>query len=126
MFEWVFPSWTNPVLLILIVAARALVNTTLTVLVARSLRPIAGVTIVLAVLTILSLILSVLVLRGALGRNASYLEVALQVALIGLIGFVVYSNPSTTRVIVTIFLSICAIGLLVGMIPLYGEATVAP
>lgn len=126
MFEWLFPTWTNPAVLALIVGARALVNATLTTLVAESRGPTAGFTIVAAVFTLLSTAISVPVLRGDPGLDASYLEFVVQVALVSLAGYVVYSSPSTRRARATILTAFCAIALLIVVIPLYGEATVAP
>ncbi|QLG62187.1 hypothetical protein [Halorarum salinum] len=126
MFEWLFPTWTNPAVLALIVGARTLANGALAVLVARSRSPGTAITGVAAGLALLSTALTVSVLRGDLGLGASYLEFAVQVALVGLAGVAVRSNPSTGRWRATALAAFCAVGLLLITIPLYGEATVAP
>ncbi|WP_313692913.1 hypothetical protein [Halorarum halobium] len=128
MFEWLFPTWTNPALLALLVGLRAAANVALTALVARSRPPKAGsvVTVGAAALTVLSAALSVLVLRGDLGLGASYLEFAVQVVLVVAGGYAVRSNGSTRQVRAALLAAACAIGLLLVTIPAYGEATVAP
>ncbi|WP_231190073.1 hypothetical protein [Haladaptatus sp. DYF46] len=80
----------------------------------------------MAVLTALSAVLMVTVLRGSLGLNASYFEFVLQLILLILTGYAIASNPEDGRWRVTVVISLGAILLLLIMIPLYGEATVAP
>lgn len=118
MFEWYVVT--------AIVGVRGLFNGALTLLVAKSSSPTSRFTVVATVLTVLSAILTAVVLLGGLGINASYVEFLSQVILVLLTGYVVYSNPSTRRVIATLVVSLCAIALLLFMVPVYGEALVAP
>ncbi|MFH5800851.1 hypothetical protein [Haladaptatus sp. CMAA 1911] len=126
MFEWLFPQWSNPTFLAAIVGTRIFINLILTTIVAKATSATSGSTVVMAVLTVLSAVLMVVVLRGGLGLNASYLEFLLQVTLLVLTGYVVASTCENGRWRVTVAVSLGAIVLLLIMIPLYGEATVAP
>lgn len=126
MFEWLFPHWSNPALLAAIVGARIFINMVLTMIVAQSTSATSRSTVAMAVLTALSAVLMVTVLRGSLGLNASYLEFVLQLILLILTGYAIASNPEDGRWRVTVAISLGAILLLLIMIPLYGEATVAP
>ena len=118
MFEWYVVA--------AVVGGRGFFNVALTLLVAKSSSPPSRSTVIATVLTILSAVLTALVLLGVLGLNASYLEFLLQVALLIFSGCVVYSNPSSRRVKATLVASLGAIALLFFMIPLYGDALVAP
>jgi hypothetical protein len=109
-----------------IVGIRVLFNGGLTALVAKSGSPTSRAAICAAVLTALSAGLTAGVLLGVLGLAASYLESLLQVALVVLTGYVVRSNPSPGRVRATIAISLCALALLLLVIPVYGDALVAP
>lgn len=126
MFEWLFPQWSNPAFLAAIVGARIFINLVLTTIVAKSTSATSRSTVVMAVLTVLSAVLMVVVLRGGLGLNASYIEFLLQVILLVLTGYVIALNPENRRLRATVAVSFGAIVLLLIMIPLYGEATVAP
>lgn len=126
MFEWLFPHWSTPALLTAIVGARIFTNIVLTMIVAKSTSAMSSFTGAAAVLTALSAVLMVIVLRGGLGLNASYLEFLLQVTLLVLTGYVIFSTPENGRLKVTVAVSLSAILLLLIIIPLYGEATVAP
>ncbi|MFB9808235.1 hypothetical protein ACFFQF_25035 [Haladaptatus pallidirubidus] len=90
----------------------------------KSSSPTSRSTVVATVLTVLSAI--ILVLRGVLGLNASYLEFLFQVSFLVLAGYSIHSNPSNVRLRVVGAVSLGTIALLLITIPLYGEATVAP
>ena len=118
MFEWYVVA--------AIVGVRGFFNVALTLLVARSRSPSSRSAVVATVLTVLSAVLTALVLLGVLGLNASYFEFLVQVALLIFSGYVVYSNPSSKRAKATLVASLGAVALLLFMIPLYGDALVAP
>ena len=125
MFEWLFPNWSHPTFLTALVGAKTLLNTALTALVAESNSTTSRSTVVMAGLTVTSTVLTVLVLRENLGIGASYVEFLAQVAVLVLTGYTAHSKPSLRRrATLPVFLGIIALSLI--MIPLYGEATVAP
>ncbi|WP_227380469.1 hypothetical protein [Haladaptatus halobius] len=126
MFERLFPHWSNPALLAAIAGMRIFINLVLTMIVAKATSATSRSTVAMVVLTVLSAVLMVIVLRDGLGLNASYLEFLLQVTLLVLTGYIVASNPENRRWRVIVAVSLGAIVLLLIMIPLYGEATVAP
>lgn len=127
MLESLFPNWSNPLQLTALVGMRIILNVYLTITVAKAVGLRTIHTAVMGAITLVSAVLTILLLRqSGLGINASYVEFLLQVVLIAIAGYVVYSHPSSTRRIVTTIVLIGAVVLLVVMIPLYGEAFVAP
>lgn len=127
MFEWLFPNWTNPHVLAALVAARALLDVSLTAVVADALGIRSPATAVAATVTLLSPVVMVLVLRpDGLGYPASLAELTSQLGLLAVAGYAVYADPSPRRVAVAAVVSLAALALAVVMIPIYGEATVAP
>jgi len=127
VFEWLFPNWTNPHVLAGLVAVRTVLDASFTVVVADALGVRSPATAVAIGVTLLSPVVMVLVLRpGGLGHSASLAELVAQLGLLAVAGYAVYVNPSSRRVVVTAALSLAALALAVVMIPIYGEATVAP
>ncbi|RQG90874.1 hypothetical protein EA473_19965 [Natrarchaeobius chitinivorans] len=63
---------------------------------------------------------------GVFGLRASYVELLAQVLILLSAGYVVYSNRTLYRVIAFALVFIASVPLLLIMIPLYGEAFVAP
>lgn len=127
MFDWLFPNWSNPLHLTVLVGMRIIFNGYLTMMVAKAVGLRTLHTAVMGTVTLLSAVSTILLLRqSGLGLNASYVEFLLQVMLIAIAGYVVYSYPSSTRRIVTAIVFIGAAVLLMVMIPIYGEAFVAP
>ena len=126
MFDWLFPGWTAPGLLALIVALRALCNAGLTASMwdasGSRLAAVAG-----GVLTAASTVLTVGVLRGAFGITVSHVESLLQLTLLVLAVAVVARGDGSkrwrNRAVVA---GGGAVVLYVFSIPLFGEATVAP
>ncbi|UPV73655.1 hypothetical protein M0R89_14045 [Halorussus limi] len=125
MFDWLFPNWSNPAALTALVVSKVLLNAALTAFVAESTRATSRSALLTAGLTVASTILFVSVLRGGAGITASYVEFLAQAVLLAVAGRAVYSTPSLRRrVAVPVFLG--AISLALVVIPVYGEATVAP
>lgn len=135
MFEWLFPNWSAPASLAALVGVKLLLDVALTALVAATSAVgesrWSALTVVAAGLAVVSTVLTVLVLRGTLGLGASYVGFLVHAALLVLAGYAVYSTPSSRRrvavprrVTVPVFLGAIAVALV--LIPLYGEATVAP
>jgi len=127
MLESLFPNWSNPLQLAVLVGMRIIFNVYLSITVAKAVGLRTIYTAVMGALTLVSAVLTILLLRqSGLGINVSYVEFVLQAVLIAIAGYVVYSHPSSTRQIVAALVLIGAVVLLVVMIPLYGEAFVAP
>lgn len=127
MLRAVFPGWSNPLALVALLGLRVALNGYLTVTVASTVGFRAAHTAVVGTLTVVSGVLTVLLLRGSgLGVDASYAEVFLQIALISVAASVVVTHPSSPRRTVTVAVLLGALGLAVVMIPIYGEAFVAP
>ncbi|WP_435143423.1 hypothetical protein [Halobaculum sp. P14] len=126
MVEWLFPNWSSPVAVAAVVAAKAFLNAVLTARTAALSGEDSRAPFVAGGLTVCSTVLAVFVLRGTLGLAASYLEVALQAALLVLVAVVTYSAAENRRLAVTVPALLAAAALLLVTIPLYGEATVAP
>lgn len=126
MFDWLFPGWTAPGLLALVVTLRTLCNVGLT----AAMWDASGSRLAVAAggaLTVASTVLTVGVLRGAFGLTVSHVESLLQVTLLVLAGVVIArgeaSNRWRNRALVA---GLAAVLLYLFSIPLFGEATVAP
>jgi len=126
VFDWLFPGWTAPGLLTLIVVLRTLCNVGLT----ASMWDASESTLVAAAggaLTVASTVLTVGVLRGAFGLSVSHVESLLQLTLLLLTTVVVArgngSKRGRTRAVIA---GVAAVLLYFVSIPLFGEATVAP
>lgn len=123
MFDWLFPGWTPAWAVVAVVALRVLCNVGLT----AAVREAAGdaETVTAAALTLCSAGLTVAVLRGDLGRPASYAEFVVQLSLLGIVAAAVLRGDGggRRRAIVA---GCGALVLLLVSVPLYGEATVAP
>lgn len=125
--EWLFPNWSDPDAIAALVGVRVALNTTLAALVVRAVGRRSSLSAAAVGLTLFSASATVLVLRpGGLGLHASYVELFAQVALIALAGYAVRANPSIGRAVATAAVVVGAATLLLLMIPVYGEATVAP
>lgn len=126
MFDWLFPEWSAPGLLALVVALRTLCNAVLTASMwdasESRLAVVAGGT-----LTVATTVLTVGVLRGAFGLTVSHVESLLQLTLLVLTAVVVARgngrNRGRNRAVVA---AVAAVLLYLFSIPLFGEATVAP
>lgn len=127
MFEWLFPNWSNPALLAVLVAARVVVDASLAATVADALGPGSLPARATVAATVLAAVSMVLVLRpGGLGLRASYVDLLLQVALVVVAGYVAYAHPSSFRRVAVVLAGTGAIALILVAVPLYGEALVAP
>ena len=127
MFSSLFPTWSNPLAITVLVGTRIFFNACLTAMVIKAAGFRTIYTAVISVTTLFSGVLTVLLLRpSGLGLRASYVEFVLQVSIVAVAGYVLYSFPSRTRRIVTALVFTGAIAFLLIMIPLYGEAFVAP
>lgn len=127
MFESLFPTWSNPFAIAILVLVRTLLNVFLTAIVAHAAGIRATLTAVVAAGTVISAVMMVLLLRpGVLGHAASYVEMSLQVGLIAVAGYVVYTHDSGVHWLVAVIVSLGSIAMLVFTIPVYGEAFVAP
>lgn len=127
MLEWLFPNWSDPLTVTALVGVRILLNVYLTVVVSEIIGRRTVHTATMSVLTLLSGVLTILLLRpSGLAHDLSYVESLLQAVLIAIAGYVVYSSPWRMRRIVTVLVILGATALLVIMIPLYGERFVAP
>ena len=127
MLESLFPGWSNPIQLTVLVGMRFIFNVYLTIMMAKAVGSRTLHTAVMGAITVVSAALTILLLRqSGLGISASYVEFLLQVVLIAIAGYVVYTYPSGTRRIVTAVVFLGTVVLLIVMIPIYGEAFVAP
>jgi len=127
MLESLFPGWSNPIQLTVLVGMRFIFNVYLTIMMAKAVGSRTLHTAVMGAITVVSAALTILLLRqSGLGISASYVEFLLQVVLIAIAGYVVYTYPSGTRRIVTAVVFLGTVVLLAVMIPIYGEAFVAP
>ncbi|SDM82204.1 hypothetical protein SAMN04487949_2704 [Halogranum gelatinilyticum] len=127
-FDWLFPTWSDPLAIAVFVGLRVLANSSLTLLVARVAGSAAVATKILAGGTALSAVVTVSVLRpGGLGLTASYVELLVQVGLLVIAGYAVYSRPTDRRTgLATALVLVVAALLTLATVPLYGEALVAP
>lgn len=127
MFEWLFPNWSNPAAIALIVGLRIGLNLAFVALIADGTGITDPFSVVTASLVVLSAAIMILALRpGVLGLQASYVELLVQLSILLLSGYTAYSNPSLARTLLTGLVIVGAIVLSLLMIPLYGEAFVAP
>lgn len=126
MFEWLFPGWTAPGLLALVVTLRTLCNLGLTASMwdasDSTLAVLAG-----GSLTVASGVLTVGVLRGAFGLAVSHGESIVQLTLLVLAAVVVARGGGSKRGRnLALLAGVGAVLLYLVSIPLFGEATVAP
>lgn len=126
MIDWLFPQWSNPALVMAVVALRLPFDAALVGLMMRANGRRSCLAILGAALTVLSAVLMVWVLQTGEGRLASYLELALQGVLVGLAGYATYRNPSRRRWRAFVLVAFVVTILLMPAVVLYGEATVAP
>lgn len=127
VFEWLFPTWSDPQALALVVLGRLVLDASLTAIVARTFGRRSAVTAVAAAVTIGSAVTMVLVLRpGTLGTNAANVELLAQLGLLGVAGYAVARTPSAPRIGAFALVGVAALALWLLSIPIYGEATVAP
>ncbi|WP_049971717.1 hypothetical protein [Haladaptatus cibarius] len=131
MLEWLFPTVSNPLGLAALIAVRITLNVILTVTVARAVGFRTVTTAVAGTATFLSGALVVLIFSsGEFGLYASYAEFTLQAIVIVLAGYVIVTSLSTPlsrlRRAAGAVALIGAILVLLSMIPLYGDAFVAP
>lgn len=124
MFDWLFPGWTAPWLLTVLVALRTLCNVGLTAAVRDASDSTAAVGAA-AALTVASTVLTVGVLRGAFGLTVSHVESLVQLTLLALAAVVVARGDGTGRRRAVVA-GAAAVLLYLFSIPLFGEATVAP
>ncbi|MFY4812589.1 hypothetical protein ACOJIV_07725 [Haloarcula sp. AONF1] len=126
MFEWLFPNWSNPLTITALVSVRIFLNVYLTVAVSEIVGRRTAYTATMGTATFLFGVLTILLLRpNGLALGLPYVESVLQVVLIAIAGYVVYSSPWKVRRIVTVLAIVSATALLVIMIPVYGERFVA-
>jgi hypothetical protein len=127
MLESLFLGWSNLIQLTVLVGMKFIFNVYLTIMVAKAVGSRTLHTAVMGAITVVSAALTILLLRqSGLGISASYAEFLLQVVVIAIAGYVVYTYPSSTRRIVTAVVFLGTVVLLIIMIPIYGEAFVAP
>lgn len=127
VFEWLFPNWSNPAIITALVGLRIVLNLFFVALTAHATGVRTRYTMLVAGLAIVSATILVLALRpGMLGRRASYIEILTQTLIVTCAGYAVYSNPTLYRWIAFAIVFIVAILFLLIMIPIYGEAFVAP
>lgn len=127
MVDWLFPNWSNPLMVTALVGVRILFNVYLTVMVSQTVGRRTVHTGIMGTTTLLSGVLTILLLRpSGLGHNLSYVESILQAVLLAIAGYVVYSSSWEMRQLVAVVVILAATVLLVVMIPVYGERFVAP
>lgn len=126
MFEWLFPGWTNPHVLALLVGARLLFDAGLTAVVARSLGVRSSATAAAAGASVCSAATTVLVLRGVFGTHAANVELLVQLGLVVLAGVAASRRRATGTLLGFALAAAGALVLGLLAVPLYGEATVAP
>ena len=127
MFHWLFPNWSNPALLAATVGIRILLNCGLVAVVASSTGRTSVPTIYGAIFTPLSAGVTVLILRpGVLGLPASYFDLLGQLVFIVIAGYAVFRNRTRKRLVAFAVVGSGATLLMLWMVPVYGEALVAP
>ncbi|MFC5366899.1 hypothetical protein [Salinirubrum litoreum] len=128
MFDWLFPNWSNPAGIALLLGVRLGCNVALTALVARRLGRRHRRTVAMAAGTLASTVITVLVLRpGGLGLAASRVEFVLQLTLLAVAGYTVAREPRGVRgVLPALGVGLVATFLTLVMVVVYGEALVAP
>lgn len=94
LFRAVFPGWSNPLALVALVGSRFALTASLTVTAGRTVGVRAVHTVAVDTLAVVSAVPTVLLLRGSgLGIHASYAEFLIQIALVGIAGYVVSTRP---------------------------------
>jgi hypothetical protein len=128
MLDWLFPNWSDPLGIALLLALRLACNLGLTATVADRVGRRRPRTVAMAAGTVASTVLSVVVLRpGVLGIRASLVEVLLQASLVVVALVTTYQRPDGwLRVLATVALAVVALLFGLVMISVYGEALVAP
>jgi len=125
-----FGGWDAPARVAALVAARAALDVGLVAVVAVTRGIDATATAVEAGLTALSVLLTVAVLGSAVsgqtGLGLSRVEFLLQVCLLAVAGVVVYRQGTTTLQVACVALAVGIVVTSAVVVPLYGEATVAP
>ncbi|MFW5920082.1 MAG: hypothetical protein ACOCSF_07850 [Halanaeroarchaeum sp.] len=130
MSGW-FSQWNQPAAIALLVGIKIAINASLTLMVSISVGERTFHTVVMGGATALSAVVTVLLLgKGGLwtsdlGQTMSNLELLLQLSILVVAGYVVYSRPSSRR-IGTVLALLGAVSLFLYFIPIYGEAFVAP
>jgi hypothetical protein len=126
VFDWLFPNWTSPGTLALLVALRTFCNLVLTASIRDASDSVLPVTAG-GTLTVASTVLTVGVLRGTFGITVSHVESLVQLALLVLAAVVVLRGDASDRSRNgAILAGAAAVLLSLVSIPLFGEATVAP
>ncbi|WP_331233468.1 hypothetical protein [Natronorarus salvus] len=127
MFEWLFPTWSDPTRLAAVVGLRVGLNVCLVVIAASAAGARTRLSVLAGCLTLASAVITVLALRpGGLGLPASYVELLVQMSLLVLVGYAVSTNPSTAESVAYVVVSLGAVALGLLMVPIYGETFVAP
>lgn len=129
MPESLFPGWSNPAALTVLIGLRIGVNLSLTAMSASVAGAKDALTAVAGGATIVSALIVLLVLRpGGLGLYASYIELAIQVGLLGVVGYSIFLHTSlkTSTTVAYAVSTAFAVVLMLMMLPVYGEAFVAP
>ena len=127
MFEPLFPNWSTPTTLVIILSLRLGFNILAVALTASIVGPRSPFTSILALCTICSIIIAVLALRpGTLGLRSSYVELSIQLGILVATAYVVANAPTIPRLLLLTLVLAGSIALGLIMIPLYGEAFVAP
>jgi hypothetical protein len=130
MSEW-FSTWNQPAAIAMVVGMKIAINAYLTLMVSRAVGERALHTVVVGVANVLSAVLAILLLGKSglwvsdLGNTVSNIELVLQLSILVVAGYVVYSRSSSRR-IGTVLALLGAVLLFLFFVPIYGEAFVAP
>lgn len=115
----------------MVVGIKIAINAYLTLMVSRAVGERALHTVVIGGATVLSAVLAIPLLgksghlMSSLGNTVSNIELLLQLSILVVAGYVVYSRPSSRRIGTALAL-LGAVLLFLYFIPIYGEAFVAP
>ena len=127
MLDTVFSNWANPGAIAALIAVRVLCNVALLAYVANATGLRSAVTAVVGGLVAVSSLATVFLLAmGWGGVPLSYVELTSQVLVLGLSGYValrVDSDPSSVALLLAWPVATMS---LLAMVPVYGEAFVAP
>jgi uncharacterized membrane protein len=125
MSEW-FSTWNQPAAIAMVVGIKIAINAYLTLMVSRAVGERALHTVVIGGATALSAVLTILLLgKSGLSITTARFEFLLQLSILVIAGYVLYSRPSSRR-IGTAIAFLGAVLFFLYFIPIYGEAFVAP
>ncbi|MBP1921035.1 hypothetical protein J2751_000018 [Halorubrum alkaliphilum] len=127
MFDALFPNWTNPEAIAVLIGLRLVCNVAMLAYVAHVAEVRSGYTATMGGLVAFSTVATaVLLTTGWGGQPLSYVELVSQVLVLGLSGYVALRVDPSPASVALLLAWPGAVLLLLAMVPVYGEAFVAP